>query len=100
MLMGPPAPHLWSLVHAAGPMQKIVQAANWIRQHFAAEMRVDKLTETMNMNPTAFRQHFRAITSMSPMHFQKLLRLQDRSVLMRGPSPDTVPDHCRERHRT
>ena len=82
LLMGPHASHLWSLVHAAGPKQKIAQAANWIRQHFAEEMRVDQLAETTNMSPTTFRQHFRAITGMSPVQFQKLLRLQEGRQLM------------------
>lgn len=82
LLTGPHATHLWNLIHAGGPTQKIAQAANWIRQHFAEEMRVDELAETMNMSPTTFRQHFRAITGMSPVQFQKLLRLQEARQLM------------------
>ena len=82
LLTGPHARHLWNLVHVAGPTQRIAQAANWIRQHFAEEMHVDLLAETTNMSPTTFRQHFRAITGMSPVQFQKLLRLQEARQLM------------------
>lgn len=82
LLTGPHATHLWNLVHAGGLTQKIAQAVNWIRQHFAEEMRVDELAETTNMSPTTFRQHFHAITGMSPVQFQKLLRLQEARQLM------------------
>ena len=82
LLHGPHAPHLWNLIHTNGPTQKIATAANWIRQHFTEEMRVDELAETTNMSPTTFRQHFRAMTGMSPVQFQKLLRLQEARQLM------------------
>ena len=45
LLHGPHAPHLWNLVRTNGPTQKIAQVANWIRQHFADEMRVDELAQ-------------------------------------------------------
>jgi AraC-like DNA-binding protein len=82
LLNGPHAPHLWNLILTNGPTQKIAQAANWIRQHFAEEMRVNELAETTNMSPTTFRQHFRSMTGMSPVQFQKLLRLQEARQLM------------------
>lgn len=82
LLTGPHASHLWHLVNAAGPAQKIAQSVTWIRQHFAEEMRVEELAEHANMSPTTFRQHFRAITGMSPVQFQKLLRLQEARQLM------------------
>jgi AraC-like DNA-binding protein len=82
LLHGPHAQHLWNLIHTNGPTQKIAQAANWIRRHFAEELRVDELAETTNMSPTTFRQHFRSMTGMSPVQFQKLLRLQEARQLM------------------
>jgi transcriptional regulator GlxA family with amidase domain len=63
-------------------LQQIAQAVAWIKQHFAEEMRVGKLAEHANMSPTTFRQHFRSITGMSPVQFQKLLRLQEARQLM------------------
>lgn len=82
LLHGPHGAHLWNLLHAAGPTQKIAQAVNWIRRHFAEEMRVEELAETTHMSPTTFRQHFRSITGMSPVQFQKLLRLQEARQIM------------------
>jgi AraC-like DNA-binding protein len=82
LLTGPHAAHLWHLVSTASPLQQIAQAVAWIKQHFAEEMRVGKLAERANMSPTTFRQHFRSITGMSPVQFQKSLRLQEARQLM------------------
>jgi AraC-like DNA-binding protein len=82
LLTGPHASHLWHLVNATGPTQQIAKAVTWIRQHFAEEMRVDELSQYSNMSLTTFRQHFRTITGMSPIQFQKLLRLQEARQLM------------------
>lgn len=81
LLTGPHGPHLWRLA-GAGPMQQIAQSVAWIKQHFAEEMRVGELAEHANMSPTTFRQHFRTTTGMSPVQFQKLLRLQEARQLM------------------
>ena len=68
--------------NASGPTQQIAKAVAWIRQNFAEEMRVEELAKHTNMSPTTFRQHFRAITGMSPVQLQKLLRLQEARQLM------------------
>jgi transcriptional regulator GlxA family with amidase domain len=82
LLTGPHASHLWRLVNAAGPTQQLARAVTWIRQHFTEGMRVEDLAECANMSPTTFRQHFRTITGISPVQFQKLLRLQEAQQLM------------------
>jgi AraC-like DNA-binding protein len=82
LLSGPHAPHLWNLVNDAGPTQQIARAVGWMREHFADEMRVGELAEHANMSLTTFRQHFRAVTGMSPVQLQKLLRLQEARQLM------------------
>lgn len=82
LLTGPHAPHLWHLVSAASPTQQIAKTVAWIKQHFAEEMRVAALAGHANMSPTTFRQHFRSTTGMSPVQFQKRLRLQQARQLM------------------
>jgi len=82
LLTGPHAPHLWNLVSDAGPTQQIARAVGWMRNHFADEMRVGDLAQHANMSLTTFRQHFRAITGMSPVQLQKRLRLQEARQLM------------------
>jgi len=82
LLNGTHARHLWNLVNTSGPTQHIGRTVTWIRQHLAEEMRVGKLAEHANMSLTTFRQHFRMITGMSPVQFQKHLRLQEARQLM------------------
>lgn len=82
LLHGPHSAHLWNLLHATGPTVKIAQAVNWIRQHFADQMRVEKLADVVHMSPTTFRQHFRSITGMTPVQFQKVLRLKEARQIM------------------
>ena len=82
LLTGPHAPHLWNLVNDAGPSQQIARAVGWMREHFAEEMRVGELAQHASMSLTTFRQHFRAMTGMSPVQLQKLLRLQEARQLM------------------
>lgn len=70
------------LVQASGSAQRIAEAVTWIRNHFADEMRVESLADNTHMSPTSFRQHFRTMTGMSPVQFQKRLRLQQARQLM------------------
>jgi transcriptional regulator GlxA family with amidase domain len=71
-----------SLVTATNARQHVVRAVSHIKHHFVESIRIDKLAEAANMSPTTFRQHFREITGMSPVQFQKLLRLQEARQLM------------------
>lgn len=82
LLTGPHAGYLWNLLNTASPTQRIAHAVSWLRQHFAEEMRVAELAEHANMSLTTFREHFRSITGMSPVQFQKMLRLQEARQLM------------------
>lgn len=82
LLTGPHAGYLWNLINSAGSTQRIAQTISWIRQNLAEEMRVEKLAECANMSLTTFRQHFRSMTGMSPVQFQKILRLREARQLM------------------
>lgn len=82
LLMGPQSAYLWNLVNTASPTQQIAQSVSWLRLHFAEELRVPDLAERSNMSLTTFREHFRSITGMSPVQFQKMLRLQEARQLM------------------
>jgi len=82
LLHGPHARHLWQLANAASPTHPIAQAVAWIRQNLAEEMRVESLAKTVGMSVTTFRQHFKIMAGMSPVQFQKFLRLQEARQLM------------------
>jgi transcriptional regulator GlxA family with amidase domain len=55
---------------------------SWLKLNFANALRIDELADHAHMSPSTFRQHFRAITGMSPLQYQKQLRLQEARQLM------------------
>jgi transcriptional regulator GlxA family with amidase domain len=63
-------------------LQRVAKAVSWVREHFAQPMVVDDLAELANMSQSSFHQHFKAVTSMSPLQYQKVLRLHEARRLM------------------
>lgn len=62
--------------------QQIARAIDWLRQHYSAPLRIQELARTVNMSVSSLHHHFKAITAMSPLQYQKLLRLQEARRLL------------------
>lgn len=62
--------------------ERISRAIALLRAEFAAPIRVERLADIAGLSPSAFHQHFKAITSLSPLQFQKQLRLIEARRLM------------------
>jgi len=56
---------------------KISRAIRWLRGHFAEAVEVKTLANIAGMSETSFHRHFRSVTSMTPIQFQKQLRLHE-----------------------
>lgn len=82
LLHGSHGSYLRQLVKAGSANQKIYQVVHWLRHHFEQPIKIDQLADQSYMSPSTFRQHFRAITGMSPLQYQKQLRLQQARHLM------------------
>jgi AraC-like DNA-binding protein len=65
-----------------GNGQRIARAIAVLRSDFASALRIDRLAAEAGMSPSSFHQHFRATTSLSPLQFQKQLRLIEARRLM------------------
>lgn len=63
-------------------LNHISRAVRWIRQHYAASFRVEDVAEFVGMSVSAFYRNFQAVTAMSPIQFQKQLRLQEARLLL------------------
>jgi len=74
--------YLRQLVKSGSVNQKIHQIVSWLKNNFAQPIRMDDLAERAFMSPSTFRQHFREVTGMSPLQYQKQLRLQEARHLM------------------
>jgi AraC-like DNA-binding protein len=64
--------------------QRVARAVAMLRAEFTQTITVDRLAAAAGMSPSSFHQHFRAVTSLSPLQFQKQLRLIEARRLMSG----------------
>ena len=70
--------------------QRIAQAVALLRGEFDRPLRVERLAAAAGMSPSSFHHHFRAITSLSPIQFQKQLRLIEARQRMLGDGLSTT----------
>lgn len=63
-------------------LQRISRAISWLREHFKEPMRIEDLATLSNMSVSAFHTHFKTVTSMTPLQFQKELRLHEAKQVM------------------
>jgi len=67
---------------AESSVYRIAKAVAWVRANFSQPMNVEELAELVDMSVSSFHQHFKFVTSMSPLQYQKVLRLQEARRLM------------------
>jgi AraC-like DNA-binding protein len=63
-------------------IQRISRAIDWIRMHYDKPMQIDDLAAMVHMSNSAFHHHFKIITALTPLQYQKMLRLQHARQLM------------------
>jgi AraC-like DNA-binding protein len=67
---------------AESSVDRVAKAISWLRANFSQPMKVEDLAGLVHMSVSSFHEHFRSVTSMSPLHYQKVLRLQEARRLM------------------
>jgi transcriptional regulator GlxA family with amidase domain len=67
---------------AESSLHRVAKAISWLRTNFSQPMRVEELAGLVNMSVSSFHEHFKSVTSMSPLRYQKVLRLQQARRLM------------------
>jgi len=65
---------------ADSSLNRVGHAVRWLREHYADSIRVDELAQMTHMSPSAFHRTFQAVTAMSPIQFQKQIRLQEARI--------------------
>lgn len=63
---------------------RVVQAVQWLKNHYLEPLRIADLAQRVHMSPSALHQHFRAVTALSPLQYQKQLRLLEARRLLCG----------------
>ena len=82
LLRGELGSRLVDLAQCEGGNHRVVRAIEWLKQHYAVTLRIEELAEAVHMSPSALHHRFKAVTAMSPLQYQKHLRLHEARRLM------------------
>ncbi|HMS82184.1 MAG TPA: AraC family transcriptional regulator [Nitrospira sp.] len=82
LLMGDQGAHLRQMALAGSQSRQIAQAIHWLKRNYTRPFRIEELAGRVNMSTSTFHHHFRAVTAMSPLQYQKWLRLNEARRLM------------------
>lgn len=90
LLMGEQGNRLRHLALLGGHSHRIARAVDRLRHDFDKPLRVDEIAKELGMSTSGFHHHFKTVTDMSPMQFQRQLRLQEARRLMLGDEFDAA----------
>jgi len=82
MLMSDQAARLWQIASVGSMSHRIARAIDWLRENYSQSLHVEDLAAHVQMSTSSLHQHFRKLTTMSPLQYQKWLRLHEARHLM------------------
>ncbi len=82
LLVGDQGARLRQMASAGSQSRQIARAIHFMKTNFSRPLRVGDLARQADMSPSTFHHHFRALTAMSPLQYQKRLRLNEARRLM------------------
>ncbi len=82
LLTGPCGSVLSRIAQTNSPGNRIAKAVAWLRENYAELLRIEELSSRVGMSPSSLHHHFSAVTAMTPLEYQKRLRLQEARRLM------------------
>lgn len=77
LLRSPFGPAIAQIAVRDSHTQKVAKAIDWLKHNFEKPVKVNELANIAGMSPSSFHTHFKAVTSMSPLQYQKALRLYE-----------------------
>lgn len=91
LLQGPQGRLLRHIARPEGALGRIRRAVEWIRDHHRTRLRIEDLCDASGMSRASLHRHFVALTGLSPLQYQKQLRLQEaRQLLLAGDGASDV----------
>jgi len=90
LLIGGQGARLSHILAAGGDTHRISKAIGHLRKHFDEQLKMEEIARELGMSLSGFHHHFKSVTSMSPLQFQKHLRLQEARRLMLGEDMDAA----------
>ena len=82
LLVGDQGERLRQIASAGSQSHQIARAIDWLKGNFTQPLSIDDLAAQARMSASTFHHHFRSMTALSPLQFQKKLRLQEARRLM------------------
>lgn len=82
LLTSDQAPRLRQIASIDGQGHRIAKAIDWLKLNYAQPLRIEELATRVQMSAPTFHHHFRQLTAMSPLQYQKWLRLNEAKRLM------------------
>jgi AraC-like DNA-binding protein len=90
LLLGGQGARLSHILALGGDSRRISKAIGHLREHFDEQLKMEEIARELGMSVSGFHHHFKSVTSMSPLQFQKHLRLQEARRLMLGEDIDAA----------
>lgn len=91
LLAGGEGARLGHLVASSrGDTRRISRAIGRLREHYNEPLKIEEVARELGMSVSGFHHHFKSVTSMSPLQFQKQIRLQEARRLMLGEDLDAA----------
>ena len=82
LLVGPYGARLRQIALAESPSNKVAKAISWLRSNYASPLRIEDLADRVGMSESSLHHNFKTVTAMTPMQYQKQLRLHEARRLM------------------
>ena len=90
LLVGDQGVRLRQMASTGSQSQQIARAIDWLKGNFSRPLRIDDLAAQVNMSTSTFHHHFREVTAMSPLQYQKWLRLNEARRLLLTENQDAT----------
>jgi AraC-like DNA-binding protein len=90
LLVGDQGARLRQIALTGSQSQQIARAIDWLKVNFTRPLRIEDLAAQARMSASTFHHHFRSMTALSPLQFQKQLRLHEARRLMLGEHLDAA----------
>lgn len=88
------ATRLWQISSIGSQTQRIARAIDWLKEKYAQPLRTSELATHVQMSTSSLNAHFRRLTAMSPLQYQKWLRLSEARRLMLNENMDAAHAAC------
>ena len=90
LLMSDQAARLQQIASVGSQGHRVAKAIDWLKVNYTETLRIDDLAAQVKMSPSSLHHHFRQLTAMSPLQYQKWLRLNEARRLMLNEDSDAA----------